>query len=109
VTTSTLPDVTDATFDETIAGADVPVLVDFWATWCAPCTMIEPILADIATARRDSLRVVRLDVDANPDVTRRYGVMSMPTLLVFRDGEPVHRMVGARGRGHLLAELDRVL
>jgi thioredoxin 1 len=106
--TTTLPDLTDATFDEAIAGADMPVLVDFWATWCGPCTLIEPILADIAEAR-DDLRIVRLDVDANPRTVRRYGVMSMPTLMLFRGGEPVLRMVGARGRGHLLAELDRVL
>jgi thioredoxin 1 len=106
--TTTLPDLTDATFHEAIAGADVPVLVDFWATWCGPCTLIEPILAEIAAAR-DDLRIVRVDVDANPRTVRRYGVMSMPTLMLFRGGEPVLRMVGARGRGHLLAELDRVL
>ncbi len=106
--TTTLPDVTDATFDETLAGAGVPVLVDFWATWCGPCTTIEPILAEIADMR-DDLRVVRLDVDANPSIVLRYGVMSMPTLMLFRDGEPVLRMVGARGRAHLLAELDSVL
>jgi thioredoxin 1 len=85
------------------------VLVDFWATWCGPCTMIEPILADLAGQWSDRLRVVRIDVDANPDVTRRYGVMSMPTLMLFRDGEPVLRMIGARGRQHLMAELDEVL
>jgi thioredoxin len=106
--TTTLPDLTDATFDEAIAGADVPVLVDFWATWCGPCTLIEPILAEIAATRYD-LRIVRLDVDANPRTVLRYGVMSMPTLMLFRGGEPVLRMVGARGRGHLLAELDSVL
>ena len=109
MTTTLLSDVTDRTFDETLAGSDLPVLVDFWATWCGPCTMIEPILADLATQWSDRLRVVRIDVDANPDVTRRYGVMSMPTLMLFREGEPVLRMIGARGRQHLMAELDEVL
>jgi thioredoxin 1 len=106
--TTTLPDITDATFDETITGAEVPVLVDFWATWCGPCTLVEPILAEIAEQRSD-LRIVRLDVDANPRAVQRYGVMSMPTLMLFRGGEPVLRMVGARGRSHLLAEIDGAL
>ena len=70
---------------------------------------MRPILAELAAERRGELVVARVDVDANPDVTRRYGVMSMPTLLVFRDGEPVHRMMGARGKRHLVAELDLVL
>jgi thioredoxin len=109
MTATLLPDVTDATFDETQAAGDLPLLVDFWATWCGPCTMIEPILADLASQWSDRLRVVRVDVDANPLVVRRYGVMSMPTLMVFREGEPVLRLIGARGRNHLMAELDEVL
>ena len=104
-----MPDLTDATFDETLAAGDLPVLVDFWATWCGPCTLIEPILADLASEWADRLRVVRVDVDTNPLVVRRYGVMSMPTLMVFRAGEPVLRLVGARGRNHFMAELDEVL
>jgi len=109
MTATLLSDVTDATFEETLAAGDLPVLVDFWATWCGPCTLIEPILADLAAQWSDRLRVVRVDVDANPVVVRRYGVMSMPTLMVFRDGEPVLRLVGARGRNQLMAELDEVL
>ena len=107
--TTTLPDVTDVTFDEVLASSDVPLLVDFWATWCGPCHTIEPVLAEIAGHRQGELRVVRVDVDVNPDLARRYGVMSMPTLLLFVDGEPVQRLVGARGRGQMLAEIDRGL
>src|SRR4029453_18508215 len=109
MTATLLPDVTDATFEETLAAGDLPVLVDFWAPWWGPCTMMEPMLADLAAQWSDRLRVVRVDVDANPVVVRRYGVMSMPTLMVFRDGEPVLRLVGARGRNQLMAELDEVL
>ena len=109
MTTTLMPDVTDRTFDETVFGSDLPVLVDFWATWCGPCKLVEPILADLAGEWADRLRVVRVDVDTNPEVVQRYGVMSMPTLMVFRDGEPVLRLVGARGRNHLMAELDEVL
>jgi thioredoxin 1 len=106
---ATLPDVTDATFDEVLASCNVPLIVDFWATWCGPCHTVEPVLAEIAGLRRGELRIVRVDVDVNPDLARRYGVMSMPTLLLFAGGEPVLRLVGARGRGQLLAEIDRGL
>jgi thioredoxin 1 len=101
-----LPSVTEATFDEALAADGVPLLVDFWAPWCGPCRMVEPVLADIAALRRGSLRVVRVDMDENPGLSLRYGVMSVPTLLLFADGEPVMRLVGARGKGQLLAELD---
>ena len=95
----------DATFDETIAGADTPVLVDFWAEWCGPCKMIAPVLEEIAGEHPGKLRVVKLNVDDNPQTARRFDVMSIPTLLVFKDGQQVKRLVGAKGKGQLLQDL----
>ena len=95
----------DATFDETIAGADTPVLVDFWAEWCGPCKMIAPTLAEIATEQKGKLAIGKLNVDDNPDTARRFDVMSIPTLLVFKDGQQVKRLVGAKGKGQLRQDL----
>ena len=93
---------TDATFDETIRSADKPVLVDFTAEWCGPCKQIAPILEELADEQADRFSVVSIDVDANPQTTLRYEVMSMPTLILFKDGEPARRLVGARGKHNLL-------
>ena len=95
----------DATFDEAVAGADTPVLVDFWAEWCGPCKMIAPTLAEIATEQKGKLTIGKLNVDDNPDTARRFDVMSIPTLLVFKDGQQVKRLVGAKGKGQLLQDL----
>jgi thioredoxin 1 len=95
----------DATFDETVSGSDTPVLVDFWAEWCGPCKMIAPTLAEIATEQRGKLTIGKLNVDDNPDTARRFDVMSIPTLLVFKDGKQVKRLVGAKGKGQLLQDL----
>jgi thioredoxin 1 len=97
--------VSDETFDETVVGSDTPVVVDFWAEWCGPCKMIAPVLEEIAEEHPEKLRVVKLNVDDNPDTARRYEVMSIPTLLVFKDGENVKRLVGAKGKGQLLQDL----
>ena len=99
----------DATFDETIAGADTPVLVDFWAEWCGPCKMIAPILSEVADEQAGKVQVAKLNVDENPDIARRFDVMSIPTLIVFKDGQPVKRMVGAAGKGQLLENLSDYL
>ena len=95
----------DSTFDETIAGADTPVLVDFWAEWCGPCKMIAPTLAEIASEQKGKLAIGKLNVDDNPDTARRFDVMSIPTLLLFKDGQQVKRLVGAKGKGQLLQDL----
>jgi thioredoxin 1 len=100
---------TDATFDEEIGAADEAVVVDFWAEWCGPCKMITPILEEIAVEHAGKVRVAKLNVDDNPNVTRRFEVMSIPTLIVFRDGEPVRRMIGAKGKGQLLQELSEFI
>ena len=95
----------DSTFDEAIGASDTPVLVDFWAEWCGPCKMIAPTLAEIADEQRGKIAIAKLNVDDNPDTARRYDVMSIPTLLVFQNGEQVKRIVGAKGKGQLLADL----
>ncbi len=100
---------TDATFDEEIAGSAEPVLVDFWAEWCGPCKMISPILDEIAEEHAGKLRIAKINVDDNPDISRRFEVMSIPTLILFQDGQPVKRLVGAKGKGQLLQELSDVI
>ena len=97
--------VSDATFDETVGASANPVVVDFWAEWCGPCKMIAPALEEIASEHRGKVTVAKLNVDDNPDTARRYDVMSIPTLLIFRDGQPVKRLVGAKGKGQLLLDL----
>jgi len=104
-----LVDLTSATFDETIGASPVPVLVDFWAEWCGPCKMIAPILGEIAKEQHGKLTVGKLNVDDHGDIAMRFNVMSIPTLLVFQGGELRKRMVGAKGKGQLLQELEEFL
>ena len=100
---------TDATFDETIGASAEPVVVDFWAEWCGPCKMIAPILDEIARENAGKVTVAKLNVDENPDVARRFDVMSIPTLIVFQDGTAQKRLIGAKGKGQLLAELEEFI
>ncbi|NUK04101.1 thioredoxin [Streptomyces lunaelactis] len=102
-------EVTDADFDDEVLRADRPVLVEFTADWCGPCRQLAPVLSALASEEADRLKVVQLDVDTNPEITTRYAVLSMPTLMVFREGEPVKAMVGARPKRRLLQELDDVI
>ncbi|MEV8567779.1 thioredoxin [Streptomyces sp. NPDC051322] len=101
--------VTDADFAQEVLAADRPVLVEFTADWCGPCRQLAPVLSAVAAEEAERLKVVQLDVDSNPEVMIRYGVLSMPTLMVFRDGEPVKSMVGARPKRRLLQELEDVI
>jgi thioredoxin 1 len=98
-----------STFDEVIQSSDVPVVVDFWAEWCGPCKMIAPILDEIAGEQSGKITVAKLNVDDSPDLARRFDVMSIPTLIVFKDGVPAKRMIGAKGKGQLLQELNEFL
>ncbi len=100
---------TTATFDETVGASSKPVIVDFWAEWCGPCKMIAPILGEIAAEQGEHITVAKLNVDENPDLAMRFNVMSIPTLLVFNKGDVAKRLVGAKGKGALLQELQEFL
>ncbi|MGW3117532.1 thioredoxin family protein [Streptomyces sp. NPDC001107] len=102
-------DVTDEDFAAQVIGSEVPVLVEFTADWCPPCRQMGPVLHALAAEEADRLKVVQLNVDRNPETTNAYKVLSMPTFMVFRGGEPIKSMVGARPKRRLLAELAEVL
>ena len=97
--------VTDGSFDTDVLQSGTPVLVDFWATWCGPCKMIAPVLEELAAEKAGELTVAKLDVDANPETMRNFGVQSIPTLILFKNGQAVKRLVGAKGKAALLREL----
>jgi thioredoxin 1 len=99
-------DVTDEDFEERVLKAGTPVLVDFWAEWCVPCHMVSPVVEEIGREKADALAVAKLNIDENPEVTRRFGIMSIPTLMLFKDGEEMARVIGARGKDALLREID---
>jgi thioredoxin 1 len=97
--------VTDDTFEEVVLSADLPTVVDFWAVWCGPCKMIAPVLEEIAEEYDTQLQVVKLDVDGNGQTAIQYGVMSIPTLILFKDGQAAERIVGFMPKAKLLSKL----
>ncbi|MGW7300138.1 MULTISPECIES: thioredoxin family protein [unclassified Streptomyces] len=104
-----MQEVTDVDFESEVIGAGRPVLVEFTADWCPPCRQMGPVLRALDEETGERLKVVQLNVDRNPDITNAYKVLSMPTFMVFRDGEPVKSMVGARPKRRLLEELADVV
>jgi thioredoxin 1 len=99
-------DVTDQDFEDRVLRSDTPVLVDFWAEWCVPCHMVSPVVEEIGREKAEALQVAKVNIDENPEVTHRFGIMSIPTLMLFRDGEERTRVIGARGKDALLREID---
>ena len=98
--------VTDATFDADVLGSDKPVLVDFWAEWCGPCKMVAPVLEEIASEHGDKITVAKVNIDENPEIARRYQIMSIPTMSVFAGGEVVKSIIGAKPKAALLRDLE---
>ncbi len=98
--------VSDATFDQEVLQSQTPVLVDYWAEWCGPCKMIAPVLEDVAKSYAGRLTVAKLDIDANPDATAKFGIRGIPTLILFKGGKPAAQKVGALSRSQLTAFVD---
>jgi len=101
--------VTDDNFQAEVVEADKPVLVDFWAPWCGPCRMVAPVLEEIAAEKGDAIQIVKLNVDENPETAAKFQVMSIPTLILFRDGDVAHKVIGALPKRRLEAELEPAL
>ncbi len=102
-------EITDANFAAEVEGSDIPVLVDFWAPWCGPCKMIAPIVEEIAAEYKGKLKVGKLNTDDNTQVATKFGIMSIPTLMIFKGGEVVERIVGAQGKESLTTKIDSVI
>ena len=103
------PKVTDAAFGADVLSSKIPVLVDFWAEWCGPCRMLGPVLEEIAPAFKDKVRILKLNVDENPDSGAKYGVMSIPTMIFFKGGKEVDRVIGAVSKTEVQNRINRVL
>ncbi|MBF8299364.1 MAG: thioredoxin [Dehalococcoidia bacterium] len=101
--------VSDGSFEADVLKSDTPVLVDFWASWCAPCRLIAPVVEQIASEYEGKLKVAKVDVDANPQTPQNYGIRGIPTLLIFKDGKLVEQIVGAVPKKLLIGKIDAVL
>ena len=101
--------VTDETFEKEVLGSDVPVLVDFWAPWCGPCRMVAPVVEEIADQYQEQIKVFKLDTDKNPTVAGQYGIRSIPTLMIFKDGKKVDMVVGAVPKTTLASTINKHL
>ncbi len=102
-------EVTDANFEEVVMKSDKPVLVDFWAEWCGPCRMVGPIVAEMAEDYKDKAVMAKMDVDANPETSVKFGIRNIPTILIFKNGEVVDKQVGAVPKATLASKVDAVL
>ena len=102
-------ELTDATFDEIVHSSTVPVLVDFWAPWCGPCRMVAPVVDELSEEYDGKMGFVKINVDDNPKIASQYGVMSIPTLIIFKDGEPVSNIIGFRPKNELKKNLEEAL
>ena len=101
--------VTDSTFETEVLKSPTPVLVDFWAEWCGPCKMVTPVLTQIAQEQNGKLKIVKLNVDENPTMMTKFGIRGIPTLILFKDGQPVEQMVGFTPKKAILGRLQKYI